>query len=359
MESKRKANLATENDSKKQQKLTEVSDVKTMDSTSNSSIPFDGSQLLLKLVNSRAMSIKTRDEVIFSCERNDNLTKVFKGLTERGFLSVPVFQQTDKKRWYGFIDLLDIVRYVTHHFGSEKMSIEQDFWKLSEEEEKFKTLTVNDVMRYPHTKDNRFSPITQNYSLFSAFEIFARDPNVHRIPILDNMANRHLVSILTQSQLVKYVYDNMSLLGNKKDLIVKNMSGIQMGGVVTVKSSILAIEAFKILEEKDINGVAVLNDKGELIDTLSVRDLKAIATDGSFFWKLYKPVEEFLGFIKNDQITVRPRNPVFCMDGDTFEAVLTKIYTNSIHRLFIVDSMETMKPIGVISLSDLLLQLFP
>ncbi|EGC35571.1 hypothetical protein DICPUDRAFT_78725 [Dictyostelium purpureum] len=356
MESKRKGNTATENDASKKQKTAEVQDVKT---ALNTQVPqnLDGTQFLIKLVNTRAMSIKTRDEIIFSCERTDNLTKVFKGLIERGFLSVPVFQQTDKKKWYGFIDLLDIVRHVTTHFGKEKMSIEQDFWKLSEEEEKFKTLTVNDDIHTPNQID--LTQITQNYSLFSAFEIFARDPMVHRIPILDNMVNRHLVSILTQSQLIKFVYENLPLLGSKKDLLVKNMTGISMGNVITVESSTLAIDAFKILENKDVNGIAVVDGNGALIDNLSARDLKAIATDGAFFWKLYKPVEEFLGYLKTDSVTVRPRHAQFILESDTFETALTKIFTNSIHRLFIVDSLETKKPIGVISLSDLLLQLFP
>jgi len=363
MDSKRKGQTATatENSSSKKAKVDDVVKPELKEASVQAPLTNypDSAPFFMKMINTKAMSIKTRDEIIFSCERTDNLTQVFKGLINHRFLSVPVFQQTDKKRWYGFVDLFDIVRYVTSHFGSEKMALEQDFWKLSEAEEKFKSLTVNDVIRGSSIKkEKKYCPITQQYTLYSAFEIFARDPNIHRIPILDNNSNRHLLSILTQSQLINFVYENLPLLGSKKDLLVKNMIGIE-NQVITCKSSVLAIDAFKLIEENNINGIGIVNDAGQLIDTLSVRDLKGISADGALFWKLYKPVEEFLEFLKNDLTTLRPRNAMYVYGNDTFETVLTKIYTNQIHRIFIVDSFDSKKPIGVISLSDLLLQLFP
>eukprot|EP01133_Synstelium_polycarpum_P007895 gene7895-9269_t len=304
------------------------------------------------------MSIKTRSETIFSAQRDDNLCLVFKGLSEKKFLSVPVFTKgKDKKKWLSFIDMSDIVRHVCQHFGQEKMSPEHDFWKLAKEEDEFQKLCVDDVMKFP-TKENRYHPITADYSLFSVVESMARDPHAHHIPILDNMLDRHLVSIITQSQLVKFVYDNLSLLGSRKDLLIKNMHGLT-SEVITVPSTMLAIDAFKLMDEKNISGLGVVNESGQLIDTLSTRDLKGMATDGSLFWKLYRPVSGFLDYIKRDPSTIRPRHTLFCIKDDTFESVLTKIYTNQVHRIFIVDHTDSRKPIGVISLGDLLRQLLP
>ncbi|GAM22994.1 hypothetical protein SAMD00019534_061690 [Acytostelium subglobosum LB1] len=322
-------------------------------------IPNDGDALLLKLAHSRAMSIKTRDEIIFSAQRDDNLCKVFKGLCDKKFLSVPVFTQGDRKKWLSFIDIFDIVKYVNHHFGKEKMSPEHDFWKLSQESEQFQGLRVDDVMSFP-TKENKFHPITQDYSLLSVVEIMARDQHAHHIPILNNMKERHLVSILTMSQMVKYVHDNLQYLGTKKDLLVSEMRGLcNDGDIVTVPTTMITIDAFKLMEEKNISGLAVVDDKGVLVDTLSTRDLKAMATDGSLFWKLYRPVSAFLDFIKKDANTIRPRHAIFALKTDTFESVLNKIFTNEVHRIFIVDHADTKKPIGVVSLGDLLLQILP
>ncbi|GAM23117.1 hypothetical protein SAMD00019534_062920, partial [Acytostelium subglobosum LB1] len=261
------------------------------------------------------------------------------------------------KRWISFIDLFDIVKYVNHHFGAEKMSPEQDFWKLVQESEQFQQLKVNDIMAFP-SKENKFHPITSEFSLFSVLEIMARDCHAHHIPILDNMRSRHLVSMLTQSQLIRFIYENISLLGTKKDLMIKNMKGLpDTSHVVTIQSTAMAIDAFKLMEEKNITGLAVVNESGNLIDTLSTKDLQGMATDGSLFWKLYRPVKQFLDYIKNDPKTVRPHHCVHVLRDETFETALTKIHTNQVHRIFVVDSNDSRRPIGVISMGDLLLQL--
>ncbi|EFA85165.1 cystathionine-beta-synthase domain-containing protein [Heterostelium album PN500] len=367
---KRKGDSATATEHKK----TKKEQVHTKDAMINNDAMLqnnDGSQLLLKLIHTKAMSIKTRDEIIFSAQRDDNLCKVFKGLSDKRFMSVPVFlttdllinlfvyKQKDKKKWISFLGLFDIVKYVNEHFGKEKMSLEHDFWKMTNESEAFQKLKVNDVMSFP-TRENKFHPITQDYSLFSVVEIMARDPHAHHIAILDDMKNRHLVSILTQSQLIKFVYEHLSLLGAKKDLLIKNMRGLcSEADVVSVPMTMLTIDAFKVMEDHNVTGLAVLSESGQLVDTLSIRDLKGMATDGSLFWKLYRPVSEFLEFLKKDAKTLRPRHAIFCIKDETFESALTKIYTNQVHRIFVVDSSESRKPISVISLGDLLLQLLP
>jgi len=122
---------------------------------------------------------------------------------KHNFLSVPVLQKT-KHKWFGFIDLADIVLYVVQvsrfslhlvsvdhkepfltvhqNFGEEKLSMEEDFWKLVEREEEFQQKTVNDLMRYPLSRRNPFHPVKVGYSLLYAIEALAKEHNLHRIP---------------------------------------------------------------------------------------------------------------------------------------------------------------------------------
>ncbi|EGG17276.1 cystathionine-beta-synthase domain-containing protein [Cavenderia fasciculata] len=321
--------------------------------------PNDGNALLLKLIHTRVMSVKTREEIIYSAQRDDNLCLVFKGLATKRFLSVPVFTQGEKHKWLSFIDLSDIVSYVTQNFTEAKMKESElkGFWHLADEEEAFKKLKVNDVMPFP-TKENKFHPITSDYSLFSVVEIMARDPHAHHIAVLDNMTDRKLLSILTNSQIINFIYSHINLLGSKKDLLIKDFRGLG-SEVLTIQESSLAIDAFKLMHDKQVSGLAIVNAQGSLVDTISTRDLKGMATDGSLFWRLYKPVSDFIEYLKNDRTTLRPRNPVFCLEDETFESILTKLYTNQIHRIFVVDSVSSQKPIKVISIGDLLLQVLP
>jgi hypothetical protein len=69
-----------------------------------------------------------------------------KGLIKYGFWSCPVLQKT-KNKWYGFIDLMDIVHCVVETFGSARLKADEDFWEGMAKEELFARKTVGDVMR--------------------------------------------------------------------------------------------------------------------------------------------------------------------------------------------------------------------
>ena len=58
-----------------------------------------------KTINSiPAQSLKTPENKIFVCTREDNLVDVWKGLANHHFSSVPVLQKT-KNKYYGFFFL--------------------------------------------------------------------------------------------------------------------------------------------------------------------------------------------------------------------------------------------------------------
>jgi hypothetical protein len=56
---------------------------------------------------------------------------VFRGMIRNNILSVPVLQKT-KRKWYGFIDMADIVSYVVELFGAARLQSSEDYWALFE-----------------------------------------------------------------------------------------------------------------------------------------------------------------------------------------------------------------------------------
>jgi len=105
-----------------------------------------------------------KDSPIFVCYRTDKLVDVWKGLVKHNFLSCPVILK-DESKYYGFLDLMDIVKYIIQHFGPDNiLGKEKDFWELVTEEDNFATKTVNDIMAFPLTKRNPFHPIQEGYS---------------------------------------------------------------------------------------------------------------------------------------------------------------------------------------------------
>jgi len=289
---------------------------------------------------------------LYITHRDHLVTDVFKGLIHHNFLSVPVLQKRGK--YVGFLDLGDIVQYVVQHFGRTKLTKSEDFWKLVQEEEIFQKKTVDRVMMSPVSVRNPFHPVKRGYSLFSVFEILAREHNVHRVPIVDE--DRMLLSIVTESQAIKFLKKNLNLLGGIKDLPVGKMRGVTKE-VISVSINDEAIVAFQKMIDHKVYGVAVLDEKGMLIENISMRDLKAIAADCACFWRLYQTVRSFLERVKDENKSkkkVRPDHVITCEETDTLEMVINKLADNNIHRVYIV---EDKKPIGVVALRDVIFQI--
>lgn len=70
-------------------------------------------EFLAALVYTRAEQLRVPENKVFVAERTDKIVDVFRGLVNHNFLSVPVLQKT-KHKWFGFLDLADIVLYVVN-----------------------------------------------------------------------------------------------------------------------------------------------------------------------------------------------------------------------------------------------------
>jgi len=259
-------------------------------------------------------------------------------------------QKTGRK-WYGFLDMGDIVSYVTETFGGSQLSTTQDFWTLFSKEEQFRNITVKDVMKSPLTRRNPFHPIKGGYSLLYAIEALAKERNLYRVAVIDD--DRQLLNLITDSQVLTFLHENIDKIGPKVDRPVSEMNVLRE--VVRIKESQPAVEAFNLMVKEAISGVAVVDDKGHLVGNLSVRDLKVMAPDGGLFWRLYGSAKNFLDKLHQEYAgSGRPSSVQTCTVNDTLKHIINKLAANRIHRLYVVDDKNV--PIGVVSLRDVLLE---
>jgi hypothetical protein len=77
---------------------------------------------------------------------------------QRNIGSVPVLLKSHK--YYGFLDIMDIVKYVVGHFGASELKKERSFFDLLEEEKKFLDCTVGQMMDNPMQLRNPYHPIS-------------------------------------------------------------------------------------------------------------------------------------------------------------------------------------------------------
>eukprot|EP01121_Diplochlamys_sp_Union-15-3_P016620 TRINITY_DN5691_c0_g1_i2.p1 TRINITY_DN5691_c0_g1~~TRINITY_DN5691_c0_g1_i2.p1 ORF type:complete len:341 (+),score=50.05 TRINITY_DN5691_c0_g1_i2:86-1108(+) len=308
-------------------------------------------EFLRLMVRTKVMDMQPPSGIVFVCQRTSNVIDVWKGLIRHNFLSVPVLQKTGEK-YYGFIDIADIVRYVVEYFGEKRLNQQDlDFWELAGKEEPFKGKTINDLMVYPIGKRNPFHPVHRNFSLFHAFELLARSPDLHRIPVVDD--NRKLVNLITQSQMISFINANLPILGDKKNKPLSQC--LHSKKVITIAETKAALDAFTLMTENSLSGLPVVNSDGKLVGNISLRDLKAIREDGHMFWRLYQSVSTFLMRVKNEFYKDRPNSLVTVAEDNTLQDAITKMAEHKIHRVYIVDSND--KPLYVITISEVMEEL--
>lgn len=317
----------------------------------NSSIQFEENDFSLssaffeELNTVTVESLKTSGNKIFICTREDKIVDVWKGLSDHSFSSVPVLQKT-KNRYYGVVDMHDIIHFILTYMGKEKLDKIENFWKSIDKFEKLKSITVNSVMQYPNTLSNPFHPVTVGYSLHFALELFAKEENLDRIPIITR--DRSLYNMLTVSRVVQFFHDNKRILGKRLNKPI-SLIGASTSGVHSVKESDQALVAFNMMNDLNVSAVAVLNDEGKLSGVISQTDLKVISPDGSLFYKLYQDSKSFVDSVN---MLKESSQVVTVTKSDTFERVLDLLHLHKIHRIFVVNDEN--KPAGIISLKDLI-----
>jgi len=295
---------------------------------------------------------------ILSCQEQDSVPHVFRRLSDEGFTSCPVLRGD---KFVGFVSLLDLVKFTCNMFWGCSKEDWVDFWS---KEARFKSARITDVME--HKLDRLRDQIFEDNSTFHALEVMVRS-GAHRIPVFDDRLSNNLVGIFTQSMLISEVNQRAHQLGELKDKKVKNFTGIY-SDVVTIKSSKTVINAFNMMVNQDITGVAVVNNEGLLVDSISIKDLRGVGASGELFSRLFDTVAVYKDKIRRDYPIAAPRShystkhvpfsPIFVTPEQTFLDVLRLMDDGNIHRVYVCSEGSVMRgkprPIHVITQTDML-----
>jgi len=90
--------------------------------------------------------------------------------------------------------------------------------------------------------------------------------------------------------------------------------------VISIEEDAIAIDAFNLMVEQNISGVAIVDQTGKLKGALSLRDIKLISYDARLFWRLKQTIKNFLIKLKNEWETrhARPHRVVSVSRNATF-----------------------------------------
>jgi len=283
----------------------------------------------------------------------DSINKALEKLSVNKITSAPVVDEDGKI--YGFVDMMDLLSFLVNKVAhptftpkvySTSLTLE-DMDNLVKKSAQFEVSSLLDVVdtiqRYEH-----YYPLEETQPLKEAIEIFLR--GVHRIAVTDSQ--KKLVGLLTQSNLIKYLFNDPTRMGLKAEEQICNMNSLQRN-VVSVSPSFLTIDAFKIMQRKRLTSLGVVDYNGVLLTTLSVSDVKGLKE--FHFRRLLLPVMDFLAEVRKEQN--KPTDYlVSCGMSTTLKHLVQLILKEQVHRVFITDDFR--RPLGVVSLTDIIKEVY-
>jgi CBS domain-containing protein len=173
---------------------------------------------------------------------------------------------------------------------------------------------------------------------------------VHRIPVVDPATNQ-LVSVITQSAMVKFITKHLDQLDAGIDATLEQLH-LGMKKVFSVNCEDRTLDALQMMQQHDISGIAVLDEQGKIMGNVSVSDVKVLVdADAAGAQLASGPVAQFVSHVR--QLELATRYPSISVRATaTLRQTLSKLVATGIHRIYVVDDQQ--RPVGVVSLTDVL-----
>jgi len=302
---------------------------------------------LLLTVKLHVEQLRPKQSKMITVKRDDSIQTLFTLLTTNNIFSCPVLNK--KGKYYGFVDMKDIVVFAKNLFPT-KPDVKRH---LLQKESRFSSTPVSEIMTYPVKKQTPYHPHRVGTSLFSAWELLAKE-GLHRIPVITH--DEEITDIITQSMLIDFLWQNIETITTAADMKVSKMEKPIMD-FKTILESERAVEAFHEMGNNNLSGLGVVDTHGKLVDVIALRDLKLCSWEIDHFENLWDTVGVYKSNLKKLLPTHTPPKLSVVVESDTLFTVVEKMATEHIHRVFVVDTMKSMKPIRVITQTDVLHQL--
>jgi len=266
--------------------------------------------------------------------------------------SLPVYDD-EQKKYIGFVDVMDLlshtqlmVNYMSHH--TERI---EDF-----EQNSFAFGTAVDIMKEEkRRKIHLFGPETK---LENVLKIFSKDEPRVLVTVFEKVNlwwsvvkggvwKKREYRMLTQTDVVYYIYNHQADLGNRLNVRVGALKGtLDQRRVVTLEQRRRAIDGFSTMINHKVDALVIVDQNGVATGVLSAADLRGLGQ--STLKHLLVPVLDYITLMTGK----RPREPVTCKPDDLLPSVIEKLVNKKVHRAFVVN--EEGFPIGSVTMKDII-----
>eukprot|EP01114_Cavostelium_apophysatum_P006972 TRINITY_DN1859_c0_g1_i1.p1 TRINITY_DN1859_c0_g1~~TRINITY_DN1859_c0_g1_i1.p1 ORF type:complete len:355 (-),score=76.84 TRINITY_DN1859_c0_g1_i1:114-1079(-) len=298
------------------------------------------------LETTKASSVPLAKSEVIIIHSNENIHDGFKKLISNNVLSAPVVD-VDTGKCTGFLDIRDLVSFVVFVDDDQHSDVPNDLSEILIRGTKMLRQPTEGVTPTYLSRRNPFRPVQQDDSLWTACELLAK--GLHRIPVIDPKGK--IVNIISQSTIVAFLHKHMPAIKHELSVTIKE-TNLGSKPVVCVNKNTTAIETFRLMDNKKISGVAVVDEAGKFVGNTSASDLKLFIKTLSLA-SLHEPIMQYLKKIRQESIDIMSPT-ISCSTKDTIAFVIDKLSITKVHKIFIADDENGYKPHCVVSITDIM-----
>lgn len=307
-----------------------------------------------------------------SVSATDKVGQVFQVLMTANILSAPVYDEKAKDH-VSIIDIMDILassimldeqKELGKAFAEALLSALKDKDKeipdistLISQQSLFKNVEVRDIANL--SERNPFICLPDTASIYDVIQAFQRD-HVHRVGLKDKEGK--LVAYISESAVLAYI-----VAQKKSELSKKRMDELNVHNllphpkqIISVKTHVTALQAFRQMHMAHVSGVPVLDDDGKVVAHISAKDLKLIGSDASAWQLVHMPVLEYLKsaktveskFEKLKRFLFSSSQVISFVKEDEFATVVQRLIDSRVHRIYYTDKHHVLY--GIVSIKDML-----
>ncbi|KAI9499137.1 hypothetical protein BDB00DRAFT_795587 [Zychaea mexicana] len=248
--------------------------------------------------------------------------------------SLPIFSH-DSTQVVSIINLFDILLYL---IGSSD-TVDKTTEKLNDSVENVLGLDTDRESYRMHKTDDQDT-------LLDTLRAFAS--GVHRSLVVNYGNPKSSPWLLSQTDIIRHVHHYPKSIANIVDVgtSVGDLGFDKKPPLVSVKADQSALNGYKLLAEKNVSGVPIVDGEGNLVGDLCLEDLPSANLDT--FEQLTLPCVEY---IQHRQATLAL--PV-ATPTTTLQSIIETMLNQDTHRVWIKQSEDSGRVIGVISMSDVI-----
>lgn len=244
----------------------------------------------------------------------------------------------------GIVDFLSLVAWMLQFTEGE---VPNSFHLLLNSRKEFKQTKLRELVG-----QGRWAPfVPVDARIHNALDvmILLGKYGLHRVVQVES-PGKGLKNIITQSSVVRLLNEQIDQEPFTK-VAQHSLRELGLGvdqHILTVRDTDHLLEAFKIIGNKLVSAVPVVDDKGRLVGTVSAKDLRGLTLNPELFAFLRLPIKDFPLLSRNTRVC--------CRAEDSIRVVIQRIVENNIHRLWVCspDAEGKEKVTGVVSLRDIL-----